>query len=83
MIFSKILSIQKDIEAKRELKEILAEITEANQELERLSGIFNLSKDNLQSDRLIFQIKAAEIKYRYLCNLAKEKSAIREISDLR
>ena len=75
VIFSKILSIRENMEAKREKKEILAEIKEAKAELERLSGIFNLSCAGLQSDRLIFQIKAAEIKYRYLCSLAKDMSS--------
>lgn len=75
MIFSRILAIRKDIDEKRGQKAILEEIKEAKKELDRLSGIFNLSNDGLQSDRLIFQIKAAEIKYRYLCSLAKEKSS--------
>ena len=81
VIISKILSIRKSIESKREHEAILAEIKDAKKELDRLSELFNLSSGALQSDRLIFQIKAAEIKYRYLCNLAKEKSTASDSSE--
>ena len=82
MIFSKFLTIRKNIERKYEQKVILEEMKAAKAELERLSGIFNLSCGGLQSDRLIFQIKAAEIKYRYLCSIAKKMPELLEESNL-
>ncbi len=73
MIFNKNSSLKETPQHRKERLEILQELKNAKLELKRLNEIFNFSSNNLQSDRLIFQIKAAEMKYRYFCNLAREK----------
>jgi len=70
MIISKLVSLRKNADLAQKQQKILSELDETLSELARLNGIYNLTTGELESERIIFQIKAEEIKYRYLCNLA-------------